>query len=41
MGGGGSRSVKNASLLEEAFGKLPAGYANASDEKKCLTTGQD
>lgn len=33
-GGGGSRSVKNAALLEEAFGKLPAGYANASDEKK-------
>lgn len=33
-GGSGSRSVKNASLLEEAFGKLPAGYINASDEKK-------
>lgn len=33
-GGGGSSSVKNASLLEKAFGKLPAGYANASDEKK-------
>lgn len=33
-GGGGSSRAKNASLLEEAFGKLPAGYVNASDERK-------